>query len=123
MVANCLKMVFAITFIGFGWRMRRTRPVATATPISGELRPSSNLDNSTAKAIHKFAEEHEKELLEYLIISPSSVNGSPEKLSTFTMGDDPTSVLEGKMSTTTTAVSFKLISTSTESSGPIILAV
>ena len=114
-VVNVLKMVYAITSIGFEMWMRRTRPVATATPSSRELRPSFKLDNSTVKAIHKFAEESEKELLEYLLFLPSSVKDAPEKISTVAVGDDPTSALEEKMSTATTAVSVKLISTSTES--------
>ena len=114
-VVNVVKMVYAITSIGFEMWMRRTRRVTTTTPISGELRPSSKLDNSTVKAIHKFAEEQEKELLEYLLIAPSSVNDSPEEISTVAVGDDPISGSEEKMSTATTAVSVKVISISTES--------
>jgi len=113
-VVNVLKMGYVITSIGFEIRMKRTRRVTTNTPISGELRTSSKLDSSTVKAIHNFAEGKEKELLEYVIIAPSSVNDSPEEISNVAVVDDSISVSEGETLTATTAVSIKNISASAE---------
>ena len=109
-VVNVVKMVYAITSIGFEMWMRRTRRVTTTTPISGELRPSSKLDNITVEAIREFAKDEEKELLEYLMISPSSANDSPEEISTVAVRDHPSSGSEENISTATTAVGVKVIS-------------
>ena len=108
--ANVVKWFYVAVSISFSWWMRRTRPVITATPISRKLRLSPKLDRTMVNAIHYFAQAVEPELGEYLVTSPFSV-------------DDVASGWEEKKPSATTAVSVKIISTSTASSGSIILAV